>query len=96
MRVGTERFFLGGGRGREYVLVTPDNFYLVRAQDLLDSINQASGLQGDFSTLKVTRDAHKELCEQLASKNSSKADAIHAISELWIELIDGERILIIA
>ena len=91
MAVGTQRFFLGGGRGQAFVFITPDGFFLVFSEGLFNTIEKISEAYPDATTLQISKDVHEVLRQQLHKRQGTLVHFVHRIHDLWIEVVDGER-----
>ena len=93
MPFGTQRLIFGGNGGKEIVFLTPSTFALVKCKNLTKLIREATGKCPDLDTLKITDDVHEALRHELALQHQSRVDKVYALHGLWVEILDGERML---
>ena len=92
--VGTQRFFVGG-RGEELVVIVPDGLFLVYADGLLTAIERISQAYPEAKSPKVSKDIHEVLRKQLHKRQGTLVHYVHRIYDLWIEMIDSEKLIMI-
>jgi hypothetical protein len=93
MAVGTQRFFLGQGGGEEFVLITPSDFYIVSRNNLLSMIAKVKASHTETKTIKLSNDVLEIVRQELEKKKGTTVHKVHSIHGLWIELVEGVKML---
>lgn len=93
MAIGSQRFLISSGGGEEIVFITPRSIYVITTNNLLEMIQKATDSGQNVHTLKVSNDVHEILRRELERKNGARVDKVHTLHDLWVELVEGVKML---
>lgn len=93
MAIGSQRFLISSGGGEEIVFITPRSIYIITTNNLLKMIQKATNSCRNVATLKVSKDVHEILRRELKRKHGTRVEKVHTVHDLWVELVEGVKML---
>lgn len=89
------RFWIGDTDKHDVVLVTPFGTFFLSCKRLLRIVERVRLKFNDINTLRITDDLYQILKVEFQQHIGSGVDDLMKVSGMWVEVVDGQRTMII-
>jgi hypothetical protein len=89
------RFWIGDPHKNDIVLITPLGTFFVSCTSLLRILTRVQAKCQNQDTLKISSDLYEKLRIEFQQHIGRRADELLQISGMWVEVVDGQRLLTI-